>query len=310
MGIRKLGYKLLYRLNPAIFEAFRRKVVECAFNDPHLTAKFFPYQARLSTKLSAEVPSSYILPKSTRVNQDVATLPIPPQELWLGYANTPEEYLASGSMRVDQTRKILEKTGFKLGQGNRILDFGCASGIMLRWFLDIAENGEAWGVDMLGTAIVWCQQNLSPPFKFVTTTSFPHLPFEDRYFDFVYAGSVFTHIADLAEAWLLELKRIVRPNGKLFITVHDNETIKCILDEHMQPNLYNPLRSFDEETQFRTTGFSMFTINRAPGPGDTGQAQVFYDLEYLHRHWGNYLKIITTVPRVWGGKQTAVVLEK
>jgi len=46
--------------------------------------------------------------------------------------------------------------------------------------------------------MLWCQQRMSPLFKFATTTSFPHLPFEDGYFDFVYAGSVFTHITDLA----------------------------------------------------------------------------------------------------------------
>jgi len=315
MGIGKLAYKLLSRLDPKISaqisEVFRRKIIECTFNDPHLAAKFFPYQASFRAQPSADLGSSYILPKSTRVNQDVGTtLPIPPQELWLGYANTPEGYLADGSKRVDQTRQILERTGFKLAPENRILDFGCASGIMLRWFLDIAETGEAWGVDMLSTAIVWCQQNLSPPFKFVTTTSFPYLPFEDRYFDFVYAGSVFTHIADLAEAWLLELKRVLRPGGRLLITVHDNESIKYILDERMDPGFDDLLRPFAEETRFRTTGFSMFTINRAPGPGYSGQAQVFYDLEYLRQHWGNYLKVITTIPRVWGGKQTAVVLEK
>jgi SAM-dependent methyltransferase len=302
MGIVTLGYKLLSRLDPRIFKSFRSKVSECTFDDPHFAAKFFPYQPRLR---------SYILPKCTRGNQDVGTnLPIPPQGLWLDYAKTPEEYLINGQRRMDQTREILGTTGLKLEPGNRILDFGCASGIMLRWFLDLAETGEAWGVDIFGPAIVWCQQNLSPPFKFVTTTSFPHLPFEDHYFDFIYAGSVFTHIADLAEAWLVELKRIVRPGGRLLITVHDNETIRCLVDEHVDPALYELVRSFDEETRFRTTGFSMFSINRTPGGGASGQAQVFYDLEYLRQHWGNYLKVITTVPRVWGGKQTAVILEK
>jgi SAM-dependent methyltransferase len=237
-------------------------------------------------------------------------LPVPPQNLWLGYANSPEDYLANGRRRVDQTREILRATAFDLELGHHVLDFGCASGIMLRWFIDIAETGEVWGVDILSAAILWCQQNLGPPFKFVTTTSSPHLPFEDRYFDFIYAGSVFTHIADLAEAWLLELRRILRPGGRLLITVHDNESIKCILDEGMTPGLYSRLRSFDDQTHFRTTGFSMFTIDRAPGPGGAGQAQVFYDLDYLLRHWTNYLKVITTVPRVWGGKQTAVVLTK
>jgi len=302
MGIGTFGYRLLARIDPQILEGFRHQVIESILSAPHLAAKFYPYQPR---------QRSYVVPRSGPSSPAADTAPpIPPRDLWLGYAKTPEQYLANGEQRAKQTREILVTTGFNLNPGARILDFGCASGIMLRWFRDVAESGEAWGVDIAGTAMVWCQQNLSPPFKFATTTSFPYLPFEDRYFDLIYAGSVFTHIADLAEAWLLELKRITRPGGRLFLTVHDNESIKCILEEHATPALYQPLRDFQEETQFQSSGFSMFSINRTPGAGIAGEAQVFYDRDYLQRHWGNYLRVIMTVPRVWGGKLTAVILER
>src|SRR5215471_3790568 len=253
MKIGSLGYKLLNRLDPKFLDGFRNKVAEYSFADPQLAAKFFAYQAR---------SRSFILPKSAPGTNIGADLPVPPEELWYGYAQTPEEYLAGGQRRVDQVREILDTTEFKLNPGQRILDFGCGSGIMLRWFTDIAQTGEAWGADIFGPAIVWCEHHLSPPFKFVTNTSFPHLPFEDCYFDFIHAGSVFTHIADLAEAWLLELKRILRHGGRLFITVHDNETIKCILDENMgylyTRDQYDLLAAFDNETRFRSVGFSMF----------------------------------------------------
>ena len=49
--------------------------------------------------------------------------------------------------------------------------------------------------------------------NFATVTTAPHLPFADGYFDFAYCSSVFTHISDLADAWLLELRRIVRSGG-------------------------------------------------------------------------------------------------
>ena len=302
MGIGTLGFRLLARMDPRLLEDLRSRVAEFTFDDPQLPAKFFPYKPH---------SRSYILPRSTPSDEaPEGQLPIPPRNLWLGYAKTPEQYLASGHRRADQMREILATVGFKLQPGAKILDFGCASGIVLRWLPDIAKTGEAWGVDISSEAMIWCQQNLSPPFKFATTTSFPHLPFEDHYFDFVYALSVFTHIAELAEAWLLELKRVVRPGGRLFITVHDNETIKCVLDEHLEPRLYDVLRAFDEQTSFRLNGFSVFSINRTPGPGTAGQAQVFYDLDYLLRHWGGYLKVITTVPRVFNGKQTAIVFSR
>lgn len=53
----------------------------------------------------------------------------------------------------------------------------------------------------------------TPSFRFVTTTTLPHLPFADGYFHMIHAGSVFTHIADLAEAWLLEIRRVLARAG-------------------------------------------------------------------------------------------------
>ncbi len=83
---------------------------------------------------------------------------------------------------------------------------------MLRWFPG-GDGTERWGCDIKGETIAWCQQHPSPPMHFVTTTTLPHLPFEDKYFDFVYCGSVFTHIIDLPDAWFLELRREIRPAG-------------------------------------------------------------------------------------------------
>jgi SAM-dependent methyltransferase len=211
-------------------------------------------------------------------------------------------------------KEILEASGFSLGQGSRVLDFGCASGIMMRWLYDVARTGEVWGVDILGGFVVWCQQHLSPPFKFVTNTSYPHLPFEDHYFNLIYAGSVFTHISDLAEAWLLELKRIVRPGGRLYLTVSDNTTIrKWLTDDGRPPEQRHPgaqlLVSFEQETHFTASDFAMFAVNRAPGPGGPGQAQVFYDIDYLQQHWGNYLEIISIHPEAYG-PQTAILMKK
>jgi ubiquinone/menaquinone biosynthesis C-methylase UbiE len=66
------------------------------------------------------------------------------------------------------------------------------------------------------------------PLHFVTTTTAPHLPFEDDYFDLVYCGSVFTHISDLADAWLLEIRRILRTGAYAYITIHDNKSVRLL----------------------------------------------------------------------------------
>ena len=73
-------------------------------------------------------------------------------------------------------RNILKEAGYSFKEGNRILDFGCAGGRMIRWFNDIATKCEIWGTDISSEHIIWCKQYLNPPFNFFTTTIYPHLP--------------------------------------------------------------------------------------------------------------------------------------
>ncbi|WP_197446187.1 class I SAM-dependent methyltransferase [Tautonia plasticadhaerens] len=187
--------------------------------------------------------------------------------------------------------------------GQRILDFGCASGRMIRYFEDVAGRCEIWGVDINAEHITWCQQHLSPPFNFATTTTFPHLPFEDRSFDLIYCGSVFTHIADLADFWLLKLKRIARENARLYIIIHDNHSMELLLSGAAGPAwLSDMLREFVERSGVSDGTFTMFTINRGPN-----SAQVFYDIDYIRRHWGRHFRIHSITQEAYG-KQTAVLL--
>jgi ubiquinone/menaquinone biosynthesis C-methylase UbiE len=296
---------LKFAAKPNLLERTEQVMLRRIIASPQFAAKFYPYEKGCR---------HYILPKVRHeLPKNESDLPIPPQEFWLGYGKTPEQYLALGRKHIGKMKEILEASAFSLGEASRVLDFGCGSGIMMRWLYDFARAGEVWGVDLVGDLIVWCQQHLSPPFKFVTTTSYPHLPFEDHYFDLIYAGSVFTHISDLAEAWLLELKRIVRPGGRLYLTVQDNTTVRKFLTDNRPREERHPvfchLEAFEQKTHFTASDFAMFAINRAPGPGFPGQAQVFYDIDYLQQHWGNYVEIISIHPEAYGF-QTAILIKK
>lgn len=267
-----------------------------ALANPGLSAKFYPY---------APDKASYLVPKAERA---AGPLLIPPPGLMVHsyFRSDPEGYLEGGRSSV---KRMLEILGGLPG-GPKVLDFGCGDGMMLR-HMEPAGGGESWGVDINGDLTLWCQQNLTPPFKFLTTTSFPHLPFEDNYFDLIYSFSVFTHICDLADAWLLELRRALKPGGRLYLTVHDNRTIELLTSGGSVYPLSEQLAA--SEVPFRE-GFAFFTLNRMPGGGIEYSkyslpAQVFYDTEYMRRHWGNYMEVERIVEEAYG-YQSAVVLRK
>jgi ubiquinone/menaquinone biosynthesis C-methylase UbiE len=297
--------QLLQRPADALIASSKKlpnKISESLMSDPHLSEKFYPYKAD---------QTFYILLKSSDQSRETR-LPTPPQDLWEGYGKTEEEFLISGKVHVDKMKQILDSSGFRIQARNRVLDLGCASGRMIRWLDDLAEQSEIWGVDISARHTIWCQQHLSPPFNFATVTTAPHLPFEDGYFDLIYCGSVFTHIADLADAWLLELKRIVRPGGRLYITIHDKHTVHSIINHpdkvydtggRASDGIRNLLVSYNKKENFSNLDFRMFTIFRGP------ESQVFYDIAFLRQHWGRILKVLSVTPEAYG-YQTALVLEK
>jgi SAM-dependent methyltransferase len=260
---------------------------------------FLPYRAM----------QSYLLPKTPDKAECYpgSPLPVPPRALWLGYGETVEAYLANGMHNVQTMECLLQASGMSFESSKRILELGCAAGRMIRWLHPLTEACEIWGTDIDATAITWCQQHLSPPFHFATTTIFPHLPFEDQYFGLVYAGSVFTHIDDLADAWFLELRRVLRRGGRLYITLHDRRTVDIVSNEQDDRSwiveFRNYVRSFPEYDEFSHSDFGMFSLRQCDN------AQVFYDIEFLSRKLKPFFHVLSVTEEAYG-KQSAMTLER
>ena len=226
---------------------------------------------------------------------------VPPPDLWEGYADDPADYLAGGEQDVATMMGVLAEHG--VARPRSVLDLGCASGRMIRHFPH-DEQSELWGVDISTPHIVWCQQNL-PRINFVTTSTAPHLPFSDGHFDFVYCGSVFTHIADLADAWLLEVRRVLRPGGHAFLTLHDRESYRQLLTTyaHWRSPFTNRVGAFERRHRIADKDWAMFFFGSDPA------AQVFYDRDYLSGKWGRWMDVVGYAPQVHN-YQSAILLKK
>jgi SAM-dependent methyltransferase len=198
---------------------------------------------------------------------------------------------------------ICNRSGVQIESLGHILEFGCADGRMLRWLRHLASDREVWGTDIHAGRISWCKQNLGPPFHFLTNTTVPHLPFEDRHFGFIFAGSVFTHIDDLADAWFAELRRILRPGGKLFVTVHLKNDIELLRAKYKDSGLAALLRSHPEYERYVQTDFAMFTIGRS------SNSFVFYDVDYLCKSLAPMYRLVSVTEGV-RLYQNALLLER
>ncbi len=232
---------------------------------------------------------------------------MPPLDLWEGYAANPDEYLACGRLDMSIMMDALTKAGASPAELRVVLDFGCAAGRLLRFYPNEGKDAQLWGVDISAPHINWCQLNLGPRYSFMTTTTEPHLPFADGHFDLVYCASVFTHISDLADAWFLELRRIVRQGGYMYITIHDQRSMELLLTRYRHNPLFadfvDSMQSFCDRTGVRSQNYAFFSVLADP------ISQVFYDRDYLVKKWGRWAEVLSVIPE-GHDHQTTLIFRK
>jgi SAM-dependent methyltransferase len=133
-------------------------------------------------------------------------------------------WLAEGATDAELIRRILRRNGSPIEEMDAVLDFGCGCGRVARHWAGL--NGPAiHGTDVSRPAVRWCRRNL----RFMQTVRCdpaPPLRYGEASFDFVYALSVLTHLAeDSGRGWLRELVRVLKPEGLLLFTVHGERFI-------------------------------------------------------------------------------------
>jgi len=123
----------------------------------------------------------------------------------------------------------------------------------------------------------------------------PPLGYSDNKFDFIYALSVFTHLPrHLQIPWLKEIRRILRPGGVVFISVH-GEHYKYLLDQKEK-------RLFD---------LGELIVHQEEIAG-SNSCNAFHPNQYLINSFSKILEIIDFVPKGALGNpyQDAILLKK
>jgi SAM-dependent methyltransferase len=198
-------------------------------------------------------------------------------------------YWASGL----QDAKMLLEAANSMGiqKPHQYLDIGCASGRVTRHTALLVPAMKTLGCDINRWHVEWCNRYLTSSICTFQNFSVPILPIESNTVDIVSAFSVFTHIEALETAWLMEIKRILRPGGIAWVTVHTEGTLA-----DMTPDwpLWRPVMDFPDAGKLFDTEARTF-------PGDrlvlrwlsdrSYSSNIFYKEDYLRTTWSRIMSI-------------------
>jgi len=166
--------------------------------------------------------------------------------------------------------------------GKRILDFGCGAGRTLRHFATEASEAEVWGCDIDEPSIGWLSERLCPPFHVLLNGPEPPLDQPSSSFDLIWGISVFTHLADSWSHWLVELHRLLRTDGLLYLTFMGSGTSELIAGEPW------------DETR---VGMNVLKYGQS---WDLGGPMVMHSPWWIEEHWGRAFEIISLSPDGFG----------
>lgn len=214
-------------------------------------------------------------------------------------------YWASGH----RDARLLFEAADRLGVDLRdYLDFGCASGRVLR-HVALSERGvRATGCDINRRHTDWVAAHLPAGIGIFQNHSIPTLPLPDASFDAITAYSVFTHIEAFETTWLMELRRLLRPGGIAWITVQ-TESIWGEFGPGWP--VFDSLVTFDDFQPYRDSRGSLpnaRTVFRGHAAASYS-SHVFYRPDYIQNTWGRILDVVEQHER-HPDLQDVVILQK
>lgn len=218
-------------------------------------------------------------------------IPLPTTDAREGYYGSRHlEYWLSG---LRDMRKVITATKLDRLEAPRVLDFGGASGRTIRHFRTWRATSELYLSDINPQHVSLAKRLFGSLVIALRNRGLPALPFPDGYLDCIVAFSVFTHIDADDTAWLMELRRIVKPGGHIYLTIHDQATWEILPKTELGKSSFANeefRRDYDESTQL--TGRRVHTYSDAADYA----CNVFIGRDYIERHWAPLFRGYTISP--------------
>jgi SAM-dependent methyltransferase len=149
--------------------------------------------------------------------------PFPPTELMENTTGSTKEsdFASTGA---DIWIALSQASPKPLSEFESILDFGCGCGRLARMFK--GYTGHFAGCDIDHRHIDWCTSNMAYMEAKLSSVQQP-IPFADDEFEAVISISIFSHLNESSQdQFLQELRRVCKPEGILFLTIHGRRALE------------------------------------------------------------------------------------
>lgn len=188
-----------------------------------------------------------------------------------------------------------------LGEVRSVLDFGCGCGRASRWFAHTMPDAEIHGCDVRLAGIEWCREHLRGDYRHSSTE--PPLPFETDSMDLVVALSLFSHFdRESSIAWMRELARVCRPDGRMIVTTHGLFSLWVIArsPEHQDAFFVDAAGAAELARRIQREDFLFHEppadwLKALDGPSrDYGQA--FYTERFVREAYADSVEVVSVTP--------------
>lgn len=207
-------------------------------------------------------------------------------------------FLSSGEHCFNDIKNALEKNNYKLSDFKEVYEFGCGCG-RISTFLEkgLPNRVTFCASDIDQEAISWCNDNYGDQYEI--NRPMPPLRFKNENFDLIVAVAVFRHFTeDVFFKWLKELKRILRTNGILLISLHGKFCWKNF--------------SFDEQSIISQQGY-LFKLLKDPYQKNIfppWYQAAYHSKEYAQKRLSEYFRVIDYIERGIECETDLVILQK
>ena len=243
-------------------------------------------------------------------------MPLPPDELIdrvvSGFSNERAEehrtlFLQTGQRSLEDLERALTAVGDTLSAHERILEFGCGCGRIMRWMEEFGRTRTLVGTDIDARAIEWASENL-PFARFDVNEGVPPTRYRVGEFDLVVNHSVFTHLDEhYQDLWLAELQRITSPDGLVLLSIHGEHAFK-VSEQHLETD--SRLRR-EWRAQLERDGILYIAEDTYAGSAFPDfYHTAFHAPWYVFEHWSRWFDVLAYLPQSSLDFQDQVVLRR